>query len=138
MTQSPAVGQMVRFGAMAVGVTAVMLAIGYFPTRRLGGTDAVVAMLAACGISMVASVIGALPIAAAARAPGGQVVQAVLLSTGVRLMVVLVLALSVALSGWFERTPLLVWVGISYLFLLVTDTIYAVRFIGTAQGSKKE
>ena len=136
--QSPAVGQLLRFAALAVAVSAIMIAVGYFPTKRLGGADAVVAMLAGCAISLVASVVGALPIVGASRAPGGAVVQAVLLSTGVRLMVVLVLALSAALSGWLERTPLLIWVAISYLFMLIVDTVYAVRFIGSAEGTEKE
>ena len=42
-------------------------------------------------------------------------------------LVVLILALSAALSGWFEQAPLLVWVALSYLVLLVVDTMYAVR-----------
>ena len=37
------------------------------------------------------------------------------------------LTLAAALSGLFERDPLLIWVAITYLALLVVDTWYAVR-----------
>ena len=135
--QPAGVGRLLRFLALAVVVTTVMIGIGYFPTKRWGGSEAVAAMLAGCAISLAASVVGSFPIIAACRGPAVLLAQAALLSTALRLMVVLVLALSAALSDWFDRVPLLVWVAISYLFLLIADTVYAVHFVGAADRSEK-
>lgn len=135
--RSPASKRVLHLLALAVLLTAVMVAVGYVPTRRLGGPGAVSAMLAGCGISLVASVVGSVPIVLASRGPGQRMPPAVMLSTALRFLVVLILALSAALSGWFERAPLLVWVGISYVLLLVADTIYAVRLAGPAGTSEK-
>jgi len=117
----------VRFVALAVVLCAGAMLIGYWPTVRLGGHEAVYGMFAGCGISLAASLLGAIPILAARRGLSTTILQAVLLSTLVRFIVVMMLALSAALSGWFERAPLLVWVALSYLVLLVADTLFAVR-----------
>jgi hypothetical protein len=101
--------------------------VGYRPTMRLGGHGAVYGMLAGCGISFAASMLGAIPLVATRRESSTTVLQAVLMSTLVRFLVVMMLALAAALSGWFERAPLLIWVAVSYLLLLVADTLYAVR-----------
>ena len=131
--RSPTVGGFVRFLALALVVTAVLIAVGYVPTRRIAGPEGLSAMLAGCLVSMIGSAIGAVPIVLALRGPARSVPQAILLSTALRFLVVLTLALAAALSGWFDRSPLLVWVAISYLALLATDTIYAVRIGGSAQ-----
>lgn len=136
--RSPAVGRFLRFVALALIVTAVMIAVGYAPTKRMGGADAIAAMLAGCAISVVGSVIGAVPIITATRGPGRMIAQAVLLSTALRLMVVLALTLAIALSGWFLLRPLLLWVAISYVLLLAADTIHAVRVVGAAEDTESK
>ena len=45
----------------------------------------------------------------------------------VRFAAVLLLALAAALSGWFERGPLLIWVAISYLVALFVETLWLVH-----------
>ena len=35
--------------------------------------------------------------------------------------------LSVGLSGWFERQPLLIWIALGYMAQLALDVWYAVR-----------
>ena len=130
---SSAVGEVWRTLVLAGVVTAAMVAIGYVPTKRVGGSEAVPAMLAGCAISLFGSLTGAVPIAVAWRGGGRNVLKTVLLAMVLRFLVVLVLALSAALSGWFDRAPLLVWVAISYVLLLSVDTAYAVRFSGSVQ-----
>ncbi len=120
----------------AIVVAVLLLAIGYFPTKRLAGTEAVPAMVAGCVISMLSSIVGALPLRNSSRGPVSRVPQAVLLSTALRFLVVLILALSVALSGWFVRAPLLVWVAISYMVFLTTDTVRNVRMVEPAGKPK--
>jgi hypothetical protein len=41
--------------------------------------------------------------------------------------VLFALGFAAVLSGWFERRPLLIWIGIGYLAQLVVDTRYATR-----------
>jgi len=114
-----------RFVASTVGLVALAFAVGYVPTRAWAGGLARRAMVAGCTIGLLASWLGAVPVAlAAAREPkGGQ--QVVFGAMALRLAVVLLLALPAALSGWFARGPLLVWVAISYSVLLTVDTRYA-------------
>jgi hypothetical protein len=45
----------------------------------------------------------------------------------VRLGVVLALGLAAALSGWFERRPLLIWIAVSHLALLAVDTRFMLK-----------
>lgn len=120
-----AAGRFVRLLGLLVGAVAVLALLGYVPTRELGGEGAVGAMLAACAVSLVASIAGALPIALA-EAGGGAGARETLLSMGARFAVAVVLALGLALSGRVERAPFLLWVGISYVALLIVDLRYVV------------
>ncbi len=115
----------------------IIAAVGYFPTMRLGGSSAVTAMLVGCLISLIASVAGAVPVARASCGPVQNLPQVALLSTTLRFLVVLMLALAAALSGWFDTAPLLVWVAISYLVLLAADTVYVVRLSSEAATQEK-
>lgn len=118
-------GGYLRFLAWAVAVAAAVALLGWLPTRRLGGDGAVRAMLAGCGVSVVASALGGVPIALArGRAPAARL-QALLMAMGLRFGVVAVLALATVLSGLFDRAPLLIWVAVSYAAQLVVDTRYA-------------
>lgn len=128
---------MVRFFALSLSVTAALILLGYQPTVRLAGSAAVVGMLTGCGISLTASWIGAVPVAMAGRLFGADVPLAVLASTALRFVVVLVLALTMILSGWVDRMVLLIWVVISYLALLVVDTSYALKVSRDVETLKK-
>jgi hypothetical protein len=113
-----------RFLAWSVGLVALAFAVGYLPTRAWVDGVARRAMLAGCAIGLLASWLGAIPVAlAAARGSGGQ--QVVFGAMALRLLVVLALVLPAAVSGWFARGPLLVWVAVSYTVLLAVDTRYA-------------
>ena len=52
---------------------------------------------------------------------------AVLVSTALRFLTVLLLVIPVALSGRVDRTVFVVWVAVSYLPMLMLDTLVAVR-----------
>ena len=116
-----------RFLVLILAAAGVVAALGYLPTRRLAGTEGVVAMLGGCAVTMIASMIGAVSIAVAARRPSGVTPQVIMVATSVRLVVVLVLGGAAVLSGLFERGPLLIWVALSYLAQLAVDTWLAVK-----------
>ena len=135
--RSLSIGLYAKFSAMAIGVGGGMILLGYLPTMRLGGSGAVRAMIVACGISLIGSLVGAVPVVRAASGPAARMSNAILLSMALRFLVVILLALSAALSGLLERLPLLLWVAISYLMLLVTDTLFAVRVGGSVRQAEK-
>jgi uncharacterized membrane protein len=116
-----------RFLAWSVAVAAGVLLLGYGPTRHLGGAGALRAMVAGCGLGVLASAVGAVPIVLARRGTPAERMTATLASMGLRLLVLFALTTSVALSGWFERRPLLIWTAIGYIAQLVVDTRYATR-----------
>lgn len=117
-----------RFLAWAVGVGVALALLGYAPTRRLGGEEAVPAMIAGCVIGVLASAVGAVPVALGRR-PGSRTtpVQGMLASMAARLAAILVLGLAVGLAGWFETRPLLLWIGLGYVAQLALDVWYVVR-----------
>ncbi len=118
-------GGYLRFLLWAVGVTVAAALVGWLPTRRLGGEEAISAMLAGCAVSLLASALGGVPIALSRGAGQTNRMQALLMAMAVRFAVVVVLALAAVLSGLFHRAPLLIWVAISYAVQLVVETRYA-------------
>jgi hypothetical protein len=117
-----------RFLAWTVALAALLALLGYLPTKRWGGESAVHAMLAGCGVGVVASALGGLPVLLFAGTGG---VTPALAGMAVRFAAALVLTLAAALSGAFERGPLLLWVAISYMVLLVVDTRFALGSLGS-------
>lgn len=120
-----AAGGYLRFLAWAVGVTAVAALLGWLPTRRLGGEEAIPAMLAGCAVSLLASALGGVPIALAHGAAPQARMQSLLMAMGARFAAVVVLAVAAVLSGLFRTAPLLLWVAIGYAVQLVVETRYA-------------
>ena len=109
---------------LAVAVTA---GIGYYPTIRLAGDQARGAMLAGCLIGLAANWVGWASLQLGAFRDPTRRPIAVLTATAVRFAAVLLLALAAALSGWFQRGPLLIWVVISHLVALFVETLWLVR-----------
>jgi hypothetical protein len=124
--QSPRAGYL-RFlvWASLIGVAAILL--GYVPTRRLGGESALPAMMAGVAIGVIASAVGALPIALSRRQGAPASPLQGLAAMGLRAATVLVLGLSVGFSGWFDSRPLLIWIALGYVAQLALDVWYAVR-----------
>jgi hypothetical protein len=120
-----AAGSYLRFLMWAVGVTAVAVLVGWLPTRRLGGEEAIPAMLAGCAVSLLASALGGVPIALSRAGSAAARMKAILMSMALRFGAVAVLALAAVLSGLFHTVPLLLWVAIGYGVQLVAETRYA-------------
>lgn len=119
--------QYTLFLALLVACTAGLILVGWVPTRRWGGEPAVGAMVLACLLCCVGSVLGSLPLVLG-RFFGGSVGAtpvSVLASLAVRFTWVAGSAAVVALAGWAEPRPFLVWVGGSYLAFLVVDVWFA-------------
>jgi len=115
-----------RFLGLTVGLVVALCAVGYLPTRRLAGPDAVGAMVAGCGISLVAAALaGWLLTAIGAETPEARM-QRGFLAMVVRLAVVIVLGLAAALSGEFARAPLLFWMATAYVVLLPLEVKLAI------------
>jgi hypothetical protein len=119
-----------RFLAWALAAAVIAALLGFVPTRRLGGEEAVRSMIAGCFVGWLASALGGVPVALGrgreAAEPAARL-QAMLVSMGLRFGVVLALGAAAAFSGWFGLKPLLLWIAISYLALLAVDTWYAVK-----------
>lgn len=111
-------------GCLAVGLVACL---GYVPTIRIAGPEAVGSMLAGCGVSVAAGCVGAVVLAWSTTRPASEAALAVLMSTALRFLTVLLLVIPVALSGRVDRTVFVVWVAVSYLPMLMLDTLVAVR-----------
>jgi hypothetical protein len=119
--------EVLRFLGWAVIVAVVSALLGYAPTLRLGGAGALPAMFAGCAIGLVASAVGALPAALSRRKVQAAPLQGMLAAMGLRLATVVVLGVSVGLSGWFESRALLIWIALGYIGQLALDTRYAIR-----------
>ena len=126
----------VVFVGIGLAAALVVAAIGYFPTVRLRGGDGATALAVGCGVSWIASCIGALPTAAAFSARPKQATTAVLASTMIRFVTAIVLVVPLVLSGWFDRAVLVLFVAVSYLMMLLVDTLLAVRIIRQAEEQK--
>jgi hypothetical protein len=107
-----------RFLGLALATVAVLMAVGFVPTRRLAGHGAMAAIVGGCGISFVsAALAGWLLTAVSAETPAARM-QRAFLAMVVRLAVVVVLGLAAALSGELAQMPLLFWLATSYVALL--------------------
>jgi len=127
-----------RFGSfllLSTGVAVVLALAGVLPTRKLAGESGLIAMAAGCGVSLLASWLGSLPIVVGSgqNAYG----QAVLGSMAIRFFVVLAGTLVLALGTELARAPFLTWVGISYVVLLVVDTRFAIRTLQPKDTKKQ-
>jgi len=79
--------------------------------------------MVACLVSLAGSVVGSLPLVWGGRLGGSARATpvGVMASLALRFTWVVVWAGAVALAGWAEPRPFLIWVGISYLIFLVAD-----------------
>jgi hypothetical protein len=129
----PRTAQYLRFLAWTVALAVGIALLGYLPTKRWGGEGAVRAMLAGCGVGVVASGLGGIPVMLFAKTGGA---TGILAAMAVRFAAALALSLAAALSGEFERGPLLLWVAISYMVLLTVDTRFALGSLGKSEQEK--
>ena len=125
MTRSAA-SRYARFLGLAVAVVVVLCAVGFFPTRRLAGTDGVPAMFAGCAIGLMsAALAGVLLIAVAGDTPDARMKRSFLAMVA-RLAVVVALGAAAALSGMLATQPLLLWIAVAYMALLPLEVRLAI------------
>jgi len=122
----------VSFLLLSTGVAVVLALVGVLPTRKLAGDSGLIAMAAGCGVSLLASWLGSLPIVVGGGAGDKAYGQAVVGSMAIRFLVVLLGALVLVLGTDLPRAPFLTWIGISYVVLLVVDTRFAIRTLQPA------
>jgi len=116
-----------RFLVLVIGAVLLLAGLGYLPTRRLAGREAIPAMAVGCGISVVAAALaGWLIVATPATTPAARMQRAFLAMT-VRLAIVVLLALAAVLSGVLARMPLLFWIATTYVVLLPLEVNLAIR-----------
>jgi len=111
-----------RFASWAVVTVAGLWLLGWLPTERLAGADGISAKFAGGMLSLMASLLGTLPVALVRDRNSVEATVAILRSVALRLGLVLAVVLVVALRGPFAPTPLLLWVVISHSALLIVDT----------------
>ena len=115
--------------------TAALFVIGWIPTRRALGSEGLLAMSVALGVTFLASALGALPIALGRdRSPTARHLR-VMSAMALRMFITLTVFLGLALSGMVALKPLAVWTGLSYLALLGVETTLAVRFVSRREAA---
>ena len=124
------------FVGAATASACVIACVGYFPTVRIAGQDAVWAMVIGCGVSWVASCVGAIPLAMAASGRSSQPAMAVLGSTVLRFLTVLLLVVPLVLGSSLDRRVMIFWVAVSYLLMLLVDTAFAIRVTKRVKGNE--
>lgn len=129
-----------RHSLFVVLVTVSLLGLGFLPTWRIGGLEAVGGQVAGCAISAMAGWAGMLLVgrlsgrASMPTLGPGDRLTAMLVPMIVRLVLVVVLGLAAALSELFESRALLIWLAISYMALLPVETAFAVRRLGSLRS----
>ena len=118
-----------RFALGAAVVSIVVAGLGWFPTRRIAGDDAWIPMLAGIGVSLVASLAAAIPLAGISRISARERHTATLLAMAIRMAVTFALVLAVVFGSSLARTPFVLWAGISYMAQLAAETIAVVRLM---------
>lgn len=111
-----------RFLIFSVGSLALIGALGWVPTQRWVGENAPQIVAAALLVAWIASLVGTVPIVLARNKSPLEAMPSQFGAMAVRLVVILIVGMSIALSGWFETKPFLIWLVIGHITMLVTDT----------------
>lgn len=117
------------FLGTSVVMIALLMVLGFEPTRRLVGRLALPAMGIGCLISLLAALVGSLPVFLARGRKPADTVPALLVSMGARLLttlMLLVIAWSNAKLAPLMNT-LVVWLLISHAALLVAEIRFTRR-----------
>lgn len=115
-----------RFVSLAAAVVVGLGAVGYLPTRRLAGDEAIPAMAAGCVISLLAAALAGWLLTAVTAATPEARMQRAFLAMVVRLAVAIVLGIAAALSGELARMSLLFWMATTYVVLLPLEVRLAI------------
>lgn len=115
-----------RLVTVSLACAVCLVGLGYFPTMRMTAGEGLTGMLLGIGSSLAASALGAVPVCLAMTQSRDKVPIAILLGTTVRFIVILSLVAVLALTGVVDRVTFIVWVVISYLLMLLVDTLMSV------------
>ena len=132
-----AVGSYLRFVLLLCVIGLALFAIGYLPTRKMIGPNAVSAMLTGGGLSFLASIVGSVPVALMGSSGAQAGSTGALTSMLLRLFLVLGGSLGIAIVGPAQLNAILVWVGLSYLAFLFADVSFALSGIANHQGDNQ-
>jgi F0F1-type ATP synthase assembly protein I len=121
------------FLASSLVIIALLLILGYEPTRRLAGRLALPAMGIGCLISLLAALVGSLPVFLARGRKAADTVPALLASMAVRVLTALMLLAIAGSNAKLEplMNTLVVWLLISHAALLVAEIRFARRALYT-------
>jgi hypothetical protein len=135
-TDVPPLRAGVRVGGVSAGVAVLLAGAGYWPTQAVAGAEAVPAMLAAIGISLVGAWAGLIPTLAYLRKPPQEHPIGILGGLVVRFVVTVGAALALYLVGVLPERPLLLWVGLSQFILLGVDVFHLVGLLKAAAAKE--
>ncbi len=121
-----------RLGLIALGVAVVLAAVGYWPTVRLAGAEAVEAMLLGIGIALVGAWAGSLATCLYFAKPPAQHPIGILAGLVVRFVVTIGLTVAAWAADAFDNNPLLIWVGLAQLVILGVDVTGMAGFLRRA------
>ncbi len=113
---------MARLIGLALVTGLVLAAVGYLPTRNLVGTPGVAAMLTGICVGLVSAAAGLVPPILSLNASAIERQKSLMIGAGLRFLVTILLTVATVFSGFLPRTPLIVWIAITYLALLLVDT----------------
>lgn len=116
-----------RLATLLLVTGGALVLLGWLPTRRLGGTAGLHSMLAGCGVSFLASMIGALPVIRSEEGYSAQTITIFMGSMLLRLAAAALFTFVAAIQGIFDLQALVLWVGISYLAFLPVDLYISLR-----------
>ena len=111
----------------------VAAGLGAWPTYWFAGADGLVAEAVGCAVAWIAGIVGFVPGCLRIDQSPTAAARAFLAGPAIRFMVAATLGVPVALSGWVQRTPLLLWIALGYLAVLLVDTVMVVRLLRTAE-----
>ncbi len=115
--------------AAPVAVVALAAVAGAWPTARLAGSSGLAAMVAACAITAVATILGSSPVVWAVVKDPAKVLMAALAATLCRVMILVMIAAPVALASGLPTRTFLIWVAVSYVVALFAETVCLVLLI---------
>jgi len=135
LTDRRAAAAYLRFLVGALTAIFLVAALGALPARKLGGFEGLTAFLVGCLVAFGASAIGAIPLSRALIQTDPQArLLGLLVAMGLRFGVVLAALVLLLSGGWFQRSPLLIGIAISYLAVLAVETRSAV--VGISRGTR--
>ncbi len=123
----------IRFLRWLLLCSALLFIVGYLPTVHLGGRDAVASMLVGCAISVITSILGAIPLACRAVTSDRARALVPLTGVGLRFAAALVLGLLTVFLTSLAPVPLLMWVALSHLAFLTIDVRFAFQAIANSE-----